>query len=205
MNEWRRFTNGWPGDEMARRFAGTADREQFYASGKQAAQDIDAALGVKGRDLASFTSILDFGCGCGRILMWFGPLSKTVPVHGVEIDEEAARWAQHHIPYATISSIKPEPPIDYADDFFDLVYCQDFFYRADDETAKSWLAELQRVTRPGGILVLAARGDFLNSLLSQRWSGLSLAAHLQRALLGKFDLVVLDRIANERRDDSIAS
>jgi len=194
MNEWRRFTNGWPGDEMARRFAGTTDREAFYASGKQAAQEIDSALAASGRDLASFTSVLDFGCGCGRILMWLGPLSKTVPLHGVEIDEEAACWAQHHIPYATISPIESEPPIDYVDDFFDLVYSENFFNDADEKAQHLWLTELQRVTRPGGMLVLG-----------QHRSGLSLTAHLQRALLGDRDLVVLDRIANERRDESIAS
>ena len=57
-----------PPESLRHRVHGAADAESFLAVGRQCAQDIVAGLKRIGRASDSFESVLDFGCGCGRVL-----------------------------------------------------------------------------------------------------------------------------------------
>ena len=149
----------WPGDELVIRVAGGTDRSEFYRGGRQSVWDIEAALAAVGRRTASFSDILDFGCGCGRVLQWMDHLAGTSTVHGVDIDARAVRWAQEHLPWARLAVNRPVPPLEFADGAFDLVYSHSVFTHLDEEHQDLWLAELRRVTRPGGHLVLSVHGE----------------------------------------------
>ncbi|HET7489415.1 MAG TPA: class I SAM-dependent methyltransferase [Acidimicrobiales bacterium] len=135
------------------------DRAAFYAGGRQSVRDLEAALASVGRRLDSFSSVLDFGCGCGRILLWLEHLSRTAEVHGCDVDARAVRWAADAFPWAKLVVNQPEPPLPYADGTFDLVYNHSVFTHLDEEHQDLWLAELRRVTRPGGLLLLTVHGE----------------------------------------------
>ncbi|HEX2273115.1 MAG TPA: class I SAM-dependent methyltransferase [Acidimicrobiales bacterium] len=149
----------WPGEELVSRVAGGVDREAFYKSGQRSVRDIEAALASIERDLGSYERILDFGCGCGRIMIWLEELGRKAELHGVDIDERAIEWCRAHLPYATFAVNDPLPPLDYPDGFFDLVYNHSVFTHIDEHYQDQWLAELRRVTRPGGHLVLSVHGE----------------------------------------------
>lgn len=149
----------WPGDELVLRVAGGEDRESFYKSGQQSVRDIEAVLSVIGRDMASYDTILDFGAGCGRIMMWLEKLGSSSSLHGVDIDMRAIEYSQRTFPYASFKVNQPLPPLDYPDSFFDLVYNHSVFTHIDEEYQDAWLAELHRVTKPGGHLVLSIHGE----------------------------------------------
>ncbi|MBV8811426.1 MAG: class I SAM-dependent methyltransferase [Acidobacteriaceae bacterium] len=191
VTEWRRFSNDWPGVEALSPLNGITDRHAYHEFGRRSLQEVEAALKLAGRDLWSFTSILDFACGYGAMLMWLGELSKTTPLHGLDMDAAAARWAQHRIPYATISPMPKHPPVDYATDFFDLVICNSFCMHSDGSTVTRWLGELQRLTRPQGML--AVRMESSQSLSADL---LSLRATLRCDSVPS-DLFVFERVAGE--------
>jgi SAM-dependent methyltransferase len=149
----------WPGDELAFRVAGGTDREHFYASGQQSVRDLEAMLALVGTSLRDYRSMLDFGCGCGRIMLWLEELAAGRTLHGVDIDERAIAWAQQHLPWATFKVNQPLPPLDYPDHTFDLVFNHSVFTHIDEEYQDQWLAELRRVTKPGGHLLLSVHGD----------------------------------------------
>jgi SAM-dependent methyltransferase len=149
----------WPGEELALRVTGSTDRKVFFESGQQSVRDLNRALGVLDRSLDSYPSILEFGCGCGRIMLWLGHLAGAVSLHGVDIDERAVRWAQANMPYATFKVNNALPPLDYPDGSFDLVYNHSVFTHLDEEYQDLWLAELRRVTKPGGTILLTVHGD----------------------------------------------
>jgi SAM-dependent methyltransferase len=149
----------WPGDELVSRVAGGLDRAAFYESGRQSVRDVEAVLAVIGRTMSSYRRIYDFGCGCGRILLWLGPLAETSEVYGSDIDARAIRWAQEQFPWARLSVNQPLPPLDYPDASFDLVYNHSVFTHLDEEHQDLWLAELRRVARPGATLLLTVHGD----------------------------------------------
>lgn len=149
----------WPGDELAFRVAGGTDRDHFYRSGLQSVEDINVMLSLVGTSLDSYRSILDFGCGCGRIMLWLHDIATTSSLHGVDIDERAIEWANQNLPWATFTVNKPLPPLDYPDESFDLVFNHSVFTHIDEDYQDRWLRELRRVTRPGGHLVLSVHGD----------------------------------------------
>ncbi len=149
----------WPGDELAFRVAGGTDREHFYRSGQQSVEDINVMLALVGRSMGSYTSMLDFGCGCGRIMLWLKDLAGSASLHGVDIDERAIAWAAENLPWATFKANQPLPPLDYPDETFDLVFNHSVFTHIDEDYQDQWLAELRRVTRPGGHLVLSVHGE----------------------------------------------
>jgi len=145
--------------ELVTRVAGGPDKAAFFESGRQSVRDLHAVLSTIGRRLDSFPTILDFGCGCGRILLHLEHLADTCTVHGVDIDARAIRWASENLSWADVKVNRTEPPLDFPDATFDLVYNHSVFTHLDEEHQDLWLLELRRVTKPGGYLVLSVHGE----------------------------------------------
>lgn len=148
-----------PGDSLIARVAGSPSREWFYGSGRESVRETERTLAIVGRTMDSFESVLDFGCGCGRMLLWLEDLGAGTSLHGTDIDAEAIAWAQEHIPYCSFTVNRPDPPLPYPDAAFDLVFNHSVFSHIDQRRQDAWLEELRRVTRPGGLLVLTTHGE----------------------------------------------
>jgi SAM-dependent methyltransferase len=89
---------------------------------------------------------LDVGCGVGMYMCAF--LSLTPRVFGVEIEGERAREA---LTYGGVAQ-SPAEALPFADDTFDLVLSHEVIEHVADDRAS--VAEMVRVLRPGGRLVL---------------------------------------------------
>jgi SAM-dependent methyltransferase len=149
----------WPGDELVLRVAGGTGRDAFYESGRQSVADIERVLAIVGRSLGSYETILEFGCGCGRILLWAREAAPSSSLHGVDIDERAIRWVRANLPGVTAAVNATLPPLDYPDATFDLVYNHSVFTHIDEADQDAWLRELCRVTKPGGHVLLTFHGE----------------------------------------------
>jgi SAM-dependent methyltransferase len=112
-----------------------------------------------GRALDSFEAILDFGCGCGRMLLWMEELGLKRALQGTDIDAEAIEWCREHVPYAEVTVNSADPPLECPDGAFDLVVGHSVFTHLDEPRQDAWLGELRRVTSPGGFLVLSTHGE----------------------------------------------
>lgn len=139
---------------------------QFFMHGAHMLADIDRALTTQGLSLSTFERILDFGCGCGRFLI---PLSQAVAparLSGCDIDAEAIGWLSAHYPQlAGLVAGPHEPRSPYADESFDFVYGVSVFTHLPEDMQFAWLAELQRITKKGGWLVLTTHGrKFINEM-----------------------------------------
>lgn len=148
-----------PGSDLISRAVGGADRAWFYASGRDSVRDLERILGTVGRTLHSFASILDFGCGCGRMLLWMDAVGRDRALYGTDVDAEAVGWCQEHVPYAAVSVNGADPPLAYPDGTFDLVYSHSVFTHLDEPRQDAWLGELQRVTKPAGFVVASTQGE----------------------------------------------
>jgi SAM-dependent methyltransferase len=148
-----------PGDGLMARVAGGADRASFFWSGRESVRELERTLAIVGRSLDSFGSILDFGCGCGRMLLWLEHLGRARALYGTDIDGEAIEWCRHNIPWARVSVNEVEPPLPFGDGAFDLVFNHSVFTHVDERRQDMWLSELRRVARPGAMIVLSVHGE----------------------------------------------
>lgn len=160
----------FPGDDLAFRVAGTADRTWFFSSGRQSANDLLAMLAVVGKQLHECERILDFGCGCGRILLWLKDVANKSSLFGTDIDATAIEWAHRNLSYVEFRVNQPLPPLDFPDAFFDFVYCHSVFTHIDEMYQDRWLAELRRVVKPTGLVLLSVNGEHAFQKLEEAWS-----------------------------------
>jgi SAM-dependent methyltransferase len=147
------------------RVAGTADLAWFLEGGRLAEQSIRDALGRHGRPLDNVETLLDFGCGCGRVTRRF---AERAGVHGSDTNAEAIDWCRRNLSFARCETNALEPPLVFADASFDLVYGLSVFTHLTIELQRAWLDELARVLRPGGLLILTTHGDAYVDRLDER-------------------------------------
>jgi SAM-dependent methyltransferase len=148
-----------PAEKLMERVAGVTDRASFLWLGRESVRELERTLAIAGRSLHTFESILDFGCGCGRMLLRLESLGRERALHGTDVDAEAIEWCREHLPYVDVSVNKPDPPLPYPDAAFDLVFNHSVFTHIDGRRQDLWLSELRRVVRPGGFVVLSTHGE----------------------------------------------
>ena len=127
----------------------------FLTSGERSMQDLRGALEHVDRNIDSFKSILDFGCGCGRVIRWLHDHPADCALYGTDIDAEAIGWCQKNLGFAKFLANDPLPPLSFPDQTFDLVYSISIFTHLDETYQMAWLKELQRIVKPGGVALLS--------------------------------------------------
>jgi SAM-dependent methyltransferase len=133
------------------RVAGTGDADWFLRSGRAG---FDAIAGHA--PLAELQSVLDFGCGCGRVTRWWREFDGTVA--GSDVSGPAVEWCRANLPFARFERNALAPPLVFEDESFDLVYALSVFTHLTAELQLAWRDELRRVLRPGGRLLLTTHG-----------------------------------------------
>ena len=140
--------------------AGSPGASQFRDGGRQTADEIERVLASSGRTLGEFERVLDWGCGAGRVLTQL--LERGAPgtiFHGCDVDAEAVAWALQHHPSARFAVSGTLPPLPFEGVQFDLVYSISILTHLDEAQQLAWLAELARVTAPGGLTLLSVHGE----------------------------------------------
>jgi SAM-dependent methyltransferase len=145
--------------------AGTDDADWFLAAGRRGAESLAALPARNGIALDRCRRVLDFGCGCGRVIRHLRHLPAEL--HGCDTNPVAVEWCAEHLPFGTFAVNELEPPLPYADARFDLVYCFSVFTHLPAELHRLWMSELRRVLTPGGVLVVSLHGDALLGRLNR--------------------------------------
>ena len=152
--ELMRFVSPLPPIELMRNVSGLESARDFASHGA----DIFAALsGVSPRALTDYEHILDFGCGCGRLARMF----KGHPhrVSGCDIDLRHVDWVSANLDHMQVKFSSVKPPLPFEDDEFDAIISISVFTHLNEPTQDSFLADLHRICRPGGMLFLTIHGE----------------------------------------------
>lgn len=104
-------------------------------------------------------SVLDFGCGCGRILRHFARFAPQCRLMGVDVDPTPLEWCRGALDFAEFEAIPLLPPTSLPRGGFDALYSFSVFSHIPLESQRAWLAEFARLLRPGGLAVLTYHGD----------------------------------------------
>jgi SAM-dependent methyltransferase len=146
-----------PPAELMVLVAGHAKQSSFLRRGKAAADVIEEAARRRARGIADMEAILDFGCGSGRVARWWSALDG-VDVHGCDVNPRLVAWVDENLPFVTARATPLEPPTPYPDAAFDLVYALSVFTHLPAELQRPWAAELRRIMKPGGLLIITTHG-----------------------------------------------
>ena len=151
-----------PPADLRARVHGAEELAAFHKIGQVVAGDLEGTIKSIDLELNNRSNILDFGCGCGRIISWFQDLHPNSKFYGTDIDSEAITWCQENLSHLGHFSVNEAmPPLPYQDRFFDLLYSISIFTHLPEKMQFAWLKELQRVCKPGAYLLLTVHGEHL--------------------------------------------
>jgi SAM-dependent methyltransferase len=154
-----------------------ADAEFFIETGRAQVEFIRSVVSRNGGHVEEMGAILDFGCGCGRLARWWSDVPGPA-IHGCDYNPELVEWCAANLPFMRAAVNGLEPPLPYESEQFDLVYALSVFTHLSEELQDRWLAELERVLRPGGLLYFTVSGDSYAAGLSGEDRGRYEAAKL---------------------------
>src|SRR3989344_244410 len=138
------------------------DEETFQNSGKKDYEELVAADPMLSEKLSPFItrSVLEIGCGTGRITEFFGKNFKEVS--GIDISEEMIEEGKRRLRHLTNLKLEVTDGRIYPfpDQSFDLVFSFIVFqHMPDKETVEKNLLEIDRVLKNGGIAKIQFRGE----------------------------------------------
>lgn len=188
--EMPRFPHG----AIQRQFVGSADdtalREgfAFYEQVKKYSAQLNVPLNATSK-------FLDFGSGWGRYTRLFWNDVAWDNIYGVDIDPEMIAVCRALRAPGSYVQIDPRGQLPFDDNFFDCSVAYSVFSHLPQEIAEHWMAELSRVTKPGGLIAYTTEARrFLDFILSiqdpniSSWHGtLSKFKELIPALYAEYD------------------
>ena len=149
-----------PPPDLRLRVHGSEELSGFHALGKVVSLNLESAIRSIDIELDDHSNILDFGCGCGRVISWFHNLYPNSKFYGTDIDIEAISWCQENLSkQGNFLVNEATPPLPYPDRFFNLVYSISVFTHLPEDMQFAWLKELQRISKKGAYLLLTVHGE----------------------------------------------
>jgi SAM-dependent methyltransferase len=98
----------------------------------------------------------------------------------VDIDSRAIDWCRQAFPCHEFLTVNTQPPTPFPDETFDLIYGISVMTHLRETDHVSWLAELSRLSKPKGMVLLTTNGDAAFWRGRLPWN-LFTAWHLDRA------------------------
>jgi SAM-dependent methyltransferase len=151
-----------PPEALMERVAGTRNPHFFKLGGLKTFGEFVDFIELY-RSPSSIRRILDYGCGCGRVMAHFLRHQPSSEMFGCDIDPGAIAWCQDHLPGGSFSTLNPWPPTQYSDQMFDVIVCYSVFTHLSEELQAQWLSEMKRILAPDGLFIASVHGEFAAS------------------------------------------
>ena len=172
-----------PPPDLVYLVGGHFDLREYYETGEFHSSLIRRVLHEHGRNAAELQAVLDFGCGCGRVIRHWRDLEIPL-LQGSDYNTRLVDWCRRSLPFARFSRNDIAPPLPLADETFDLVYAISVFTHLTAPLQHAWAGELTRILRPGGILLITTKGisrvDALDAAERQRFEQGELVVKYER-------------------------
>jgi 2-polyprenyl-3-methyl-5-hydroxy-6-metoxy-1,4-benzoquinol methylase len=114
-------------------------------------------------------TILDWGCGCGRLTRHFlRAANDPANVHGADIDLDNIDWCNRHLRAGAFSHVGLYPPTAFENESFDLIIANSVLSHLRLDAMHAWLDEVARLLKPGGLAMLSYHGCFSLAVMASR-------------------------------------
>ncbi|MCB0689079.1 MAG: class I SAM-dependent methyltransferase [Saprospiraceae bacterium] len=145
---------------------GKPDVSLFLESGQRQVQDLMLPMLEKNQiDPQGFHELLDFGCGCGRLVRHLHFL-QNCKIRGCDYNKTLIKWCTKNLGFGHFYQNNLTPPLAYQNDQFDFLYVRSIFTHLPEEIQLAWLREFIRIIRPGGYLWITLSGDFYTKYMT---------------------------------------
>jgi ubiquinone/menaquinone biosynthesis C-methylase UbiE len=105
-------------------------------------------------------NILEWGCGPARIIRHLPKLlDSSCEIFGSDYNHQTIDWCKKNIPGIQFSKNNLQPPLEFQNNFFDIIYATSVFTHLSEEMHYAWLEELKRICKKNGIIFLTTHGD----------------------------------------------
>ena len=146
-----------PDEKAQLRVMGWANDFLFWTYGRSHMRAIAELITKYRNDVDwSLSSMLDWGCGCGRISRHFleNEELRLKRLVGVDIDPVNIQWCKENLKGAEFHVTDLLPPLPFENESFDFIHGNSVFTHLNSENQDLWLTELCRVLKPNGIGVI---------------------------------------------------
>lgn len=130
----------------------------FFDSGRLNAEFVLDVLAGNGHAVGPGSRVLDFGCGCVRVLSQVEAIVPEADLFGCDVNAPAIEWAAQAHPSLSVAVNGYDPPLPYPDGHFDAIYSLSIFTHLPLDSHEPWLRELDRVLKPGGAALITTSG-----------------------------------------------
>jgi SAM-dependent methyltransferase len=155
-----------PTPELVAVTQGGGDVTAYTDSAVSSFLSIEALLRAAGHDPAAARRVLDVGCGTGRLLLGWHAADRTRHLVGADINGSLIDWSRAHLAdVAEWHTSHVAPPLPFDDASFDVIQLASVFTHLPLDLQRTWLAELRRLVRPGGAILLTLHGEVYSRLL----------------------------------------
>ncbi|MGF6313302.1 ubiquinone/menaquinone biosynthesis C-methylase UbiE [Bradyrhizobium sp. i1.8.4] len=152
--EFDRFADEYE-SQHRRNIAVTGEAPEFFAEYK-----ISQLATFVPDLLVSPTRILDFGSGIGNSIPFFRKYFPNALLTCADASSRSIELSQKRFPGKELFAHVKGNEIPLDTDSFDVVFSACVFHHIAHEDHRHWLAEMLRVTRPGGMLAIFEHNPF---------------------------------------------
>jgi len=140
------------------RKTGSRSIRHYFISGINSYLPIATIALQRGVALDRPIRILDFGCGVCRQLLHFTRHYPNARYFACDIDYTLIDFVKKNYPMVRAELSNFRPPLPFERDSMDMIYSVSIFSHLSPDDQPAWLAELNRILRPGGHCFLTTEG-----------------------------------------------
>lgn len=140
--------------------------ENYFNDGLETAKWLIGYLG-KHIELSN-KKILEWGCGPARIIRHLPDLlPDNCEIYGSDYNRRTIDWCNLNINNVQFSKNNLQPPLEFQNNFFDVIYATSVFTHLSEEMHYAWYSELKRILNSAGIIFLTTHGENCKSKLTR--------------------------------------
>ena len=168
---------GFPDETLQREIHGHAGETSLHEA-YGFFREVKAYAAYAGQPIEPHRTLLEFGCGWGRILRLFMKDIPSANLFGVDSTPRFLFEARRCNPALAFLSCQPAPSTALAAGTLDYVVSWSVYSHLNEFYATRWIEEFHRLLKPGGLVVLTTQSrrfiQFCADMRVQRASGVRL-------------------------------
>lgn len=158
----RRFRNQYPNVSLPPDYlmyeSFGLDYDKYFNGGRKMAHWIAKHL-EKHTPLKN-QSILDWGCGPGRIIRHMPEvIGNNCTFYGTDYNSRSIAWCKANILDVNFNKNPIKADLPYEDNSIDAIYGISILTHLSEQLHYDWFNELHRILKPNGVMLLSTHGD----------------------------------------------